>query len=112
MCLFCKMVKREIQAKVVFEDDDVLAFHDIHPQAPMHVLVIPKRHVASLAESKPEDEALLGKLMMAARRAAEETGIAQSGFRVVINSGAQAGQSVFHLHLHVLGGRPMAWPPG
>jgi histidine triad (HIT) family protein len=112
MCLFCKMVSKEIQANVVFEDDEVLAFHDIHPQAPMHVLVIPKKHVASLAESEPGDEALLGKLMMAARRAAEQTGIARTGFRVVVNSGAQAGQSVFHLHLHVLGGRPMAWPPG
>jgi histidine triad (HIT) family protein len=105
------MVSKEIEAKVVFEDDDVLAFHDIHPQAPMHVLVIPKKHVTSLADDAG-DEALLGKLMLAARRAAEQTGIAQGGFRVVINSGAQAGQSVFHLHLHVLGGRPMAWPPG
>lgn len=111
MCLFCKMVSKEIEAKVVFEDDDVLAFHDIHPQAPMHVLVIPKKHVTSLADDAG-DEALLGKLLLGARRAAEQTGIGQGGYRVVINSGAQAGQSVFHLHLHVLGGRTMEWPPG
>jgi histidine triad (HIT) family protein len=111
MCLFCKMVSKEIEAKVVFEDDDVLAFHDIHPQAPMHVLVIPKKHVASLADDAG-DAALLGKLLVGARRAAEQTGITQGGFRVVINSGAQAGQSVSHLHLHVLGGRTMEWPPG
>src|SRR5262249_22540870 len=99
-------------AKVLFEDDDLLAFHDINPGAPTHVLVIPKRHIVSLAEAGPGDEALLGKLLRAARRVAEETGIAESGFRTVANTGPNAGMSVFHLHVHVLGGRAMAWPPG
>jgi histidine triad (HIT) family protein len=112
MCLFCKIANKEIPSKVLFEDADVLAFHDITPQAPTHVLVIPKRHVASLAEVTDADAALLGKLALAAKRAAEETGIAKTGFRVVMNSGAEAGQSVLHLHAHVLGGRHMGWPPG
>ena len=112
MCLFCKIANKEIPSKVLFEDDDLLAFHDITPQAPVHVLVIPKRHVASLADAAEADVTLLGKLALATRRVAEETGVATTGFRVVANSGAHAGQSVHHLHLHVLGGRPMAWPPG
>jgi histidine triad (HIT) family protein len=112
MCLFCKIVSKEIQARVLFEDDDVVAFHDINPQAPTHVLVIPKRHVVGLKEASREDEAVLGRLLLAAQRVAEATGIVESGFRTVINSGPNAGQTVFHIHVHVLGGRPMAWPPG
>ncbi|MFT3773753.1 MAG: histidine triad nucleotide-binding protein [Minicystis sp.] len=112
MCLFCKIVAKQIPAKVLFEDDDVLAFHDINPVAPTHVLVIPKEHVVSLSEGKPEHAPLFGKLMLAAARAAEITGIVQSGYRVVANTGANAGQSVFHLHVHVLGGRALGWPPG
>ncbi len=112
MCLFCKIAIGEIPSKVLFEDADLLAFHDVAPQAPVHVLVIPKRHLASLAEAAEADAAILGKLALATRRVAEETGIAASGFRVVANSGADAGQSVHHLHLHVIGGRAMAWPPG
>src|SRR5689334_16924171 len=112
MCLFCKIAAKQIPAKVVFEDDDLVAFHDINPGAPTHVLVIPKEHIVSLAEAKPEHAALLGKLLLATRRAAAETGITESGFRVVANSGPHAGQSVFHLHFHVLGGRALAWPPG
>lgn len=112
MCLFCKMVKKEIPAKVLFETEDLLAFHDIHPQAPTHVLVITKKHIVSLADATPEDEALLGRLLASAKRVAEETGIGTSGYRTVVNSGPHAGQSVFHVHMHVLGGRPMAWPPG
>lgn len=112
MCIFCKIAKKEIPSKVVFEDDDVFAFHDTNPQAPTHVLVIPKRHITGLGEASPADEGVLGRLLLAARRVAEETGIAQSGFRTVINNGAHAGQTVFHLHVHVLGGRPMGWPPG
>jgi histidine triad (HIT) family protein len=112
MCLFCKMVTREIPAKILFEDDEVLAFADIRPVAPTHALVIPKRHLTSLNEALPEDAQLLGKLMLVGKRIAEETGIAESGFRAVVNTGANAGQSVFHVHLHILGGRPMAWPPG
>lgn len=112
MCLFCNIANKVIPSNVLFEDDDLLAFHDITPQAPIHVLVIPKRHVASLAEAIEADAALLGKLSLAAKRVAVETGVAESGFRVVMNSGPDAGQSVSHLHLHVLGGRAMAWPPG
>jgi histidine triad (HIT) family protein len=112
MCLFCKIVAKQIPAKILFEDTDLLAFHDINPAAPTHVLVIPRQHVTSLSDGLPEHAELFGKLLLAASRAAELTGIAKSGYRVVANAGPDAGQSVFHLHVHVLGGRPMAWPPG
>jgi histidine triad (HIT) family protein len=112
MCLFCKIAAKEIPSKVVFEDDELFAFHDINPGAPVHVLVVPKRHVVGLAQTAPSDEALLGRMLLAAKRVADATGIADDGFRVVFNSGANAGQSVFHLHMHVLGGRVLAWPPG
>jgi histidine triad (HIT) family protein len=112
MCIFCKIAKGEIPTKVVLEDDDVIAFHDTNPQAPTHVLVIPKRHIAGIGQAEPGDEAVLGKLLLAARRVAEATGIAEKGFRTVINNGAHAGQTVFHIHVHVIGGRPMGWPPG
>ncbi|WP_437734057.1 histidine triad nucleotide-binding protein [Sorangium sp. So ce1335] len=112
MCLFCKIANKEIPSKVVLEDEHLLAFHDVNPQAPTHVLVIPKRHIAGIGQAAPEDEATLGRLLLAARRVAELTGIAESGFRTVVNNGANAGQTVFHLHVHVLGGRSMAWPPG
>lgn len=112
MCLFCKIAGKEIPSKVVFEDDDLFAFHDINPGAPTHILVIPKLHVAAMTDAAPEHEALFGKLMLAGARAAKIAGIDESGYRLVINTGANAGQSVFHVHLHVLGGRAMAWPPG
>ena len=112
MCLFCKIVNKEVPAKLLFEDDDVVAFHDINPGAPTHVLVIPKRHVASLNDVGPAEAELLGKIVVAGRRVAEETGIADKGYRVVINTGPSAGQSVFHIHMHVIGGRAMSWPPG
>jgi histidine triad (HIT) family protein len=112
MCLFCKIVAKQIPAQILFEDDDVLAFHDINPGAPTHVLVIPKLHLAGLDAATAEHAALLGKLMLATQRAAALTGLQKGGYRVVTNSGPDAGQSVFHLHLHVLGGRPLAWPPG
>ncbi len=111
MCLFCKIAAREIQAKILFEDEQVLAFADIKPAAPTHVLVIPKRHIASLDETKPEDAELLGRLVLAATRAAREAKLA-TGWRLVVNTGPDAGQSVAHVHIHVLGGREMAWPPG
>lgn len=111
-CIFCKIANKEIPTKVVLEDDDVIAFHDTNPQAPTHVLVIPKRHIVGIGQAEPEDEATLGKLLLAARRVAEATGVAESGYRAVINNGADAGQSVFHIHMHVIGGRRMAWPPG
>ncbi len=112
MCLFCKIAEKQIPSRVLFETDDVLAFHDINPAAPKHVLVIPKKHMTSLDDAAPEDEALLGKLLLGAQRAARELGLPATGFRTVINTGANAGQSVFHIHVHVLGGRPLAWPPG
>ncbi len=111
-CIFCRIASGEAPARVLFADDEVVAFHDRHPQAPVHVLVIPRRHVASLAHAVPEDASLLGRLCLAAAETARRTGIAESGFRVVVNSGAGVGQSVFHVHLHVLGGRPVGWPPG
>ena len=110
-CLFCKIAEGEIPSKKVYEDDEFFAFHDISPQAPTHVLVIPRRHVASLDQADEGDEALLGRLLLVCRRLARELGIA-SGYRVVNNCGAPAGQSVFHVHFHLLGGRPMGWPPG
>jgi histidine triad (HIT) family protein len=112
MCLFCKIAAKQIPSKILFEESDLLAFHDINPVAPTHVLVIPKSHVTSLADGRHEHEALFGRLLLAAARAAELTGIAKTGYRVVANTGPDAGQSVFHLHVHVLGGRAMAWPPG
>jgi histidine triad (HIT) family protein len=112
MCLFCKIAAKQIPSKILFEESDLLAFHDINPGAPAHVLVIPTQHIASLADGKPEHADLFGRLLLAAARAAELTGIAKTGYRVVANTGPDAGQSVFHLHVHVLGGRSMAWPPG
>lgn len=111
-CLFCRVVAKTIPAKVVHEDDHTLAFDDIHPQAPVHTLVIPKRHVASIQDLGEVDQALLAKLLLSCTKVANDKGLADSGFRLVANTGRQGGQTVFHLHFHVLGGRYMAWPPG
>lgn len=111
-CIFCKMVNGTIKPNTVYEDDDVLAFRDINPQAPVHVLIVPKLHIATLNDIKPEHAALVGKLYLAAKRVAEQDGIAAGGYRTLINCNADAGQSVFHIHLHLLGGRTMHWPPG
>jgi histidine triad (HIT) family protein len=111
-CVFCRIAAGEIPARKVHEDDEIVAFRDLNPQAPTHVLIIPKRHVPSLADAGDGDGALLGKLLLAARDVAVSEGIAGTGYRVVTNSGELAGQSVFHVHLHLLGGRPMTWPPG
>jgi histidine triad (HIT) family protein len=110
-CLFCKIVAKEIESKIVLETDDVLAFEDINPAAPTHVLVIPKKHVASSHELRAADGDLLGKLFEAIASVAEKSGTAD-GYRVVTNVGPTAGQSVFHLHMHVIGGRQLSWPPG
>lgn len=110
--IFGKIIAREIPAKIVYEDDDVLAFHDVTPQAPTHVLVIPKKPIANLLDTGPDDTVLLGKLMQASVHVAKTLGLADDGFRVVVNCGPHGGQSVDHLHLHVLGGRHMKWPPG
>jgi histidine triad (HIT) family protein len=109
-CLFCRIARGELGANVVAEDEQFVAFRDINPQAPVHVLVIPRAHVATLNEAN--DAALLGGLLAKAREVAQAEGLAARGYRVVINTNAEAGQSVFHLHAHVLGGRPMRWPPG
>jgi histidine triad (HIT) family protein len=111
-CLFCQIVNREIPASIVYEDDRVLAFNDINPQAPTHVLVVPKRHVASLNELSADDDEMVGELVRRAAAIATERGIATGGFRTVFNTNREAGQTVFHIHLHLLGGRPMHWPPG
>ena len=111
-CLFCKIVDGKIPAAITYRDDDVIAFKDINPRAPLHQLVIPTRHVASLASATPDDAALLGRLMLTGAKLAREAGYGDRGFRVVVNAGADAGQTVFHVHLHVLAGRPLAWPPG
>ena len=112
MTLFEKIVAREIPAKVVFEDDEMLAFHDINPQAPVHVLVVPKRVIPRIAEAKSDDGPLLGRLLLRAKQIASELGLSETGFRLVINSGRNGGETVPHLHVHLLGGRPMHWPPG
>lgn len=111
-CLFCKIVTREIPAELVAESDRTVAFRDINPQAPTHVLVIPKAHHPDLAALAKAEDGLLAEVAAQAHRVAESEGIDSSGYRVVFNTGAQAGQTVFHVHAHVLGGRPMTWPPG
>jgi histidine triad (HIT) family protein len=111
-CLFCKIIAGEIPASKVYEDDRLIAFNDINPQAPMHVLVVPKEHIATVNDLDAAHESLVGIMIRRAAAIAAERGFAGSGYRTVFNCNAQAGQTVFHLHLHVLGGRPMAWPPG
>lgn len=110
--LFTRIVNREIPAKIVYEDDECLAFEDISPKAPTHVLVIPKREIASLDALTDADAALIGHIMLVIGRVARDLGVAESGYRIVANTGADGGQSVDHLHFHLLGGRPLAWPPG
>jgi histidine triad (HIT) family protein len=111
-CLFCDIVSRATPADIVFEDDHVLAFRDIRPVAPVHALVIPKGHVAGMSDVKPDDVDVAGRLLLGASRVAQALGLAHGGYRLVINQGPDAGQSVFHLHCHVIGGRSLAWPPG
>lgn len=109
--IFSKIIRREIPADIVYEDDLALAFKDIHPQAPTHILVIPKKPIATLADAESQHHALLGHLLLTAKRVAEEAGL-KNGYRVVINTGDDGGQTVYHLHLHILGGRQLDWPPG
>lgn len=110
-CLFCQIAAGERPATIVYRSDDVIAFRDIHPQAPTHILIVPTKHIASVAETAAADEALIGQLIAAAKVIAQQENLA-NGYRLVINTGAQAGQSVFHLHVHLLGGRTLHWPPG
>lgn len=109
--IFSKIIRREIPADIIYEDDQALAFKDINSQAPVHILVIPKKPIPRLADAESGDDALLGHLLLTAKRVAEQAGLA-NGYRVVINTGPDGGQTVYHLHLHILGGRQMAWPPG
>ena len=111
-CLFCKIIRHEIPASIEYEDERVLAFNDINPQAPTHVLLVPKRHIATLSELSVEDDQLLGEIVRRAAAIAKARGIAAGGFRTVFNTNRDAGQTVFHVHLHLLGGRSMTWPPG
>ncbi|HZZ86258.1 MAG TPA: histidine triad nucleotide-binding protein [Anaeromyxobacteraceae bacterium] len=111
-CLFCKIAAKQLPAKVVHEDADTVAFEDINPQAPTHVVVVPRKHVATLNDLGPEDEATIGKLHRVAAKIAKERGLAERGWRAVMNCNREAGQTVFHLHLHLLGGRTFGWPPG
>jgi histidine triad (HIT) family protein len=112
MSIFNKIINREIPADIVHEDEQCLAFRDIHPQAPVHILVIPKKHLERLAAAEEEDAALLGHLLLTARQIAAAEGLLESGFRVVVNNGRDGGETVPHLHVHLLGGRPLSWPPG
>ena len=111
-CLFCGIVEGRVNAKVLYRDDAVVAFSDIKPRARVHILIIPRKHIVSVLDIEPDDNALIGQIFQVAARLAHENGIAESGFRVVVNAGPDARQSVFHLHYHLLGGRHMGWPPG
>ncbi|AWN72649.1 histidine triad nucleotide-binding protein [Legionella anisa] len=111
-CLFCKIAQSAIPASVVFEDDEIMAFRDLNPQAPMHLLIIPKQHIATLNDASDENQALLGKMILRAKKIAQTEGISDAGYRLVFNINPDGGQTVFHIHLHLLGGRHMTWPPG
>ncbi len=111
-CLFCRIIEKEIPSKIVHEDEHAIAFEDLNPQAPVHLLIVPRKHIAGLNDAGKDDAALLGHLQLVAAQLAQARGIAESGYRTVLNTGRGAGQSVFHLHLHLLGGRGMRWPPG
>jgi len=111
-CLFCRILAKEISAKMVHEDDRAIAFEDINPQAPTHVLIVPRKHIAGMNDVTADDAALLGHLQLVAAEIARKRGLADTGYRTVLNTGRGAGQSIFHLHLHLLGGRGLRWPPG
>lgn len=111
-CIFCKIVRREIESKVVFEDNKIMAFEDTRPQAPVHIVIIPKYHIEKISDISEGNIHLIGTLILTAKRIAKERNIQESGYRIVINCNKDAGQEVFHLHIHLLGGRPFGWPPG
>jgi len=111
-CLFCKIAAKQIPAKIIFEDEQVVAFRDINPQAPVHLLVIPKQHVSTVNDVREEYKSLLGHMVLSAQKLAQTEGIAESGYRLTMNCNDDGGQTVFHIHLHLLGGRIMHWPPG
>jgi histidine triad (HIT) family protein len=111
-CVFCKLLRKEIPSKVLFEDSQAVAFQDLHPQAPTHVLIVPRKHLSSLNDCTSADDALLGHALAVAKEVAQQQGVGSSGYRIVLNTGEGAGQTVFHIHFHLLGGRTMSWPPG
>ena len=111
-CLFCRIAKKEIPASLVHEDDELVAFNDINPQAPMHVLIVPRRHIATLNDLQPGDDALIGRMLRVAADLARRQGHAERGYRTLLNCNREAGQTVFHIHLHLLAGRGLGWPPG
>ncbi len=111
-CIFCGIVEGKIASKKVYEDDEVLAFHDINPQAPVHILVIPKKHISTLRDISEDDKDLIFKLLSVCNKISDDQGIGERGYRIVINTNPHGGQTVYHLHLHVIGGRQMRWPPG
>ena len=111
-CLFCGIVEGRVPGNVVYRDESIVAFRDIRPQAPVHILIVPRKHVATTLELEANDQAVVGQIFLVISKLAREQGLAESGFRVVANSGADAGQTVFHLHFHLLGGRRFSWPPG
>ena len=111
-CIFCEIIEKKRAAKIIYEDEFVVAFDDINPQAPVHVLVIPKKHISTILEIKDEDKLLLGYLFQVANKIAKDRGVAERGFRFVMNCNSEAGQTIYHIHLHILGGRWMHWPPG
>jgi len=111
-CIFCRIINKDIAARIVYENDEILAFEDINPKAPVHILIIPKEHIASLEDLPKNRESLLGRILGKARVIAAERGIAKSGYRIVLNTGPDSGQDVSHIHFHLLGGRGMVWPPG
>lgn len=111
-CLFCSIIEGKVKGEIIYQDDTVLAFKDIRPEAPVHVLIVPRKHIESVSSLQPQDVHIIGAIFMTAAKLASVLGIAESGYRVVVNNGADAGQSVFHLHYHLLGGRLMRWPPG
>ena len=111
-CLFCKIVDEKSEGSLLYQDEEVTAFRDINPQAPIHILIVPNKHIVSPSDSTAEDQAVLGKLLLTAAKLAQDEGVTDQGYRLVINTGPDGGQSVFHLHLHLLAGRRMTWPPG
>ena len=111
-CIFCKIVDGDIPAEIVYQNDDVLAFRDLNAQAPLHVLIIPKKHIATINELEDKDANTVGQLYLAAKAIAQQEGVAEDGYRVVMNCNSLAGQTVYHIHLHMLAGRAMSWPPG
>ncbi len=111
-CLFCAILAHEVPARILYEDEDLAVIQDVNPQAPTHVLVVPRKHIATLNDLQPDDDGLVGRLFRQAAAVAAERGVAASGYRALFNCNRQAGQTVFHLHLHVIGGRPLGWPPG